>query len=35
VEHDNFHHSVRISAQNGKVVGTMHPGQSVTYTFFL
>ena len=31
--HDNFTHSVRIPAQNGKVVGTMHPGQSVTFTF--
>jgi plastocyanin len=31
--HDNFTHSVRIPAQNGKVVGVMHPGQSVTYSF--
>ena len=31
--HDNFTHSVRIPAQNGKVVGVMHPGQSVTFTF--
>jgi plastocyanin len=31
--HDNFTHSVRIPPQNGKVVGIMHPGQSVTYTF--
>lgn len=31
--HDNFTHSVRIPAQNGKVVGVMRPGQSITFTF--
>jgi plastocyanin len=30
---DNFTHSVRIPAENGKIIGVMHPGQRVTYTF--
>jgi plastocyanin len=30
---DNFTHSVRIPSQNGKVIGVMHPGEKVTYTF--
>lgn len=30
---DNFTHSVRIPPQSGKIIGIMHPGQKVTYTF--
>jgi plastocyanin len=30
---DNFTHSVRLIDQNDKVVGIMHPGDHVSYTF--
>ena len=30
---DNFTHSVRIPAKDGKVIGIMHPGGQTTYTF--
>ena len=31
--HDNFTHTVRLIDQGNRVVGTMSPGQSVTFTF--
>lgn len=31
--HDNFTHTVRLIDQGDRVIGTMAPGQRVTYTF--
>lgn len=31
--HDNFTHSVRLIDLGGQMVGIMHPGQSVRFTF--
>lgn len=30
---DNFTHSVRLIDQGNRILGIMHPGQSVTFTF--
>ncbi len=30
---DNFTHSVRLLDEDGKVIGVMHPGQTVQFTF--
>lgn len=30
---DNFTHSVRMPPQNGRIIGVMHPGETVTFTF--
>ena len=31
--HDNFTHSVRLVALGGQIVGIMHPGQTVRFSF--
>lgn len=31
--HDNFTHTVRLLDRADKVIGTMRPGESITYTF--